>query len=351
MDKKLRWGILGTGNIAKQFARGVAASDRGVIVGVGSRSAETAQAFAGTFNIPAAYPSYGELIEDANVDAVYISLPNSMHHEWTLEATAAGKHVLCEKPIATNTVQAEEMFDSAQRHGVKLVEAFMYRSHPMITQIAERIRNGEIGQLKMIRTSFCYRTTKTAGNIRFNQKLAGGALMDIGCYCINLSRLLAGEEPTVLSAVANLHPSGVDEATCGVLQFPSGVMASFTCGMTLQVDNTAYISGSDAYIEIPVPWKPAPVGATYTVARSTPPRMDSVNATNPPAPPRQLFTVDANEDMYGMEADDFAAAVLDGAPVRITRADTVGNMRVLDELRQQIGVPTGDTRELEPYTP
>ncbi len=347
MSKNIRWGILGTGNIAKQFARGVAAGKRGQVVAVGSRSEATAKAYAEEFKVPQSYGSYGELIEDSNVDAIYVSLPNSMHYEWTLEAIAAGKHVLCEKPIASNAVQAEEMFDAAQRKGVKLVEAFMYRSHPVYKEIQAKIREGAIGQLKMIRSSFCYRTTKVAGNIRFDANLFGGALMDIGCYCINLSRFIAGQEPKTVNVVANLHFGGVDEAACGVMQFPSGVMASFTCGMNLQADNTAYISGSDGYIEIPVPWKPPTEGATYVLARSTPPRMDSKDAKNASTPPRQTFTVGGGTDLYGQEADDFAAAVLDGTPVVITRADTLGNMRVLDELRQQIGVPTTDESRVQ----
>jgi D-xylose 1-dehydrogenase (NADP+, D-xylono-1,5-lactone-forming) len=351
MAGQLRWGILGTGNIAKQFAGGVKTSKRGSIVAVGSRQEATAREFAGKYSIAASYGGYGDLLEDKNVDAVYISLPNSMHHEWTLEAINHGKHVLCEKPIATNAVQAEEMFDAAQAKGVKLVEAFMYRSHPVTIQAAEKVRAGDIGQLKMVRTSFCYRTNKIAGNIRFDKSLYGGALMDIGCYCINLSRLLAGQEPEAMHAVAQIHLTGVDEATAGVLKFPNGVIASFTCGMSLQVDNTAYISGTDGYLEIPVPWKPAQKGASYTLARSTPPKMDSPTATTQPTPPRQQFEVDAPCDLFGLEADDFAATVFDNAPPRITRTDSVGNMRVLDELRQQVGVPIDENSMVSGYTP
>ncbi|CAN5417415.1 Gfo/Idh/MocA family oxidoreductase [soil metagenome] len=342
MSKTLRWGILGTGNIAKQFAADVATSQRGKVVAVGSRSEDTARAFAAKFSIPAAYASYRELIGDRNVDAVYISLPNSMHHEWTLEAAAAGKHVLCEKPIAINGVQAEEMFDAADRAGVKLVEAFMFRSHPLTLAVLDQVRSGAIGDLKMIRTSFCYRTNKIDGNIRFDRSLFGGALMDVGCYCIAFSRLLANREPVKMHAVSHLHHMSVDDATAGILEFSSGVLASFTCGMSLQVDNTAYISGSEGYIEIPVPWKPASKGASYTIARGTPPKMDTPTATAGATPPRQTFTVDSPSSLYGIEADDFARAVLDGSPVRVSRADSVGNMRVLDELREQIGLPTSD---------
>jgi predicted dehydrogenase len=351
MSSLLRWGILGTGNIAKQFAGGVATSKRCSVAVVGSRQESSARDFASKYAVPVSYGSYGEVLDDRNVDAVYISLPNSMHHEWTLEAIRAGKHVLCEKPIASNAVQAEEMFDAAQAKGVKLVEAFMYRSHPVTLAAVEQVRNGAIGQLKMVRTSFCYRTSKIAGNIRFDKKLYGGALMDIGCYCINLSRLLANQEPETMHAVGQLHLTGVDEMTSGILKFRNGVMASFTCGMSLQADNTAYISGNEGYIEIPVPWKPPQKQATYTIARSTPPKMDSANATAAPTPPRQRFELDAPCDLFGLEADDFAATVLDNAPPRISRVDSIGNMRVLDELRQQVGVPVDENSMVSGYTP
>jgi xylose dehydrogenase (NAD/NADP) len=342
MSKTIRWGILGTGNIAKQFAAGVMTSRRGTLAAVGSRTEDAARAFASTYNIPNVYGSYSEVMDDKTVDAIYVSLPNSMHYSWTLEAIAAGKHVLCEKPIAINAVQAEEMFGAAERAGVKLMEAFMYRSHPLTLKVLEHVRNGDIGDLKMIRTSFCYRTTKINGNIRFDSNLFGGALMDVGCYCVSFSRLLANREPTKMAAFSHLHPMGVDDATAGVLEFSNGVLASFVCGMGNQIDNTAYISGCDGYIEIPVPWKPPKEGASFTIARGTPPKMDTTNASAPPTPPRQHFTVDAGVDLYGMEADDFAAAVLDGAPVRVSRADSIGNMRVLDELRTQVGLPITD---------
>jgi len=350
MSKTLRWGILGTGNIAKQFAGDVATSRRGKVVAVGSRSEESARSFASTYSIPAAYGSYRELIGDPNVDAVYISLPNSLHYEWTLEAAAAGKHILCEKPIAANAVQAEEMFDAADRAGVKLVEAFMFRSHPLTLAVLDKVRSGAIGDLKLIRTSFCYATKKISGNIRFDRSLFGGALMDVGCYCIAFSRLFANREPVKMHAVSHLHHTGVDDATTGILQFSSGVMASFACGMSLQIDNTAYISGSDGYIEIPVPWKPSSKGATYTVAQGTPPKMDSPSAKAGSTPPRQTFTVDSPSALYGIEADDFATTILDSAPVRVSRADSVGNMRVLDELREQIGVPTADNAQVSERT-
>ena len=335
MTQPLRWGILGTGNIARQFAAGLATSTRTVPAAVASRQSATAEEFAKAQRVPRAYGAYAELLRDSEVDAVYVSLPNSMHHEWTLAALRAGKHVLCEKPIASDAAQAEEMFDAAERAGRVLVEAFMYRSHPLTHAALDAVRAGEIGQVKLIRTSFCFRTTRQAGNIRFDAALAGGSLMDVGCYCLNFSRLFAGGEPTAAHAVGTLHASGVDESAAAVLTFPNGVTATFACGMTVQADNTAYVCGTEGYLAIPVPWKPPRQDAELHVVRGTPPKMDG--PVQPP-PPRQTRRVSVEKDLYALEADDFATTVLDGAPPRLDRADSVGNMRLLDELRRQVGV-------------
>ncbi len=282
-----------------------------------------------------AFGNYEDVLADASVDAVYVSLPNSMHHEWTLKALRAGKHVLCEKPFSVTAAEAQEMFDVAQREGRVVMEAFMYRSHPLTHAVQAAVAAGAIGQLRMIRTSFCYRTTKIEGNVRFSTELAGGVLMDVGCYCVNFSRLFAGEEPSVIQAAGHRHETGVDDLVVGTLQFPSGIHASFTCGMSVQADNTAYLCGSDGYIEIPIPWKPPAKQAIFTIARSTPPRMDDPKQIV--TPPRETRVVDVAGELYALEADDFAAAVLDGTPPRVSREDTLGNTRVLEEIRAKLG--------------
>lgn len=337
MSQRLRWGILGTGNIARQFCTGVGSSARGTLAAVGSRQRDAAEAFARQFGAQRAYGSYEEVLEDPAVDAVYVSLPNHLHHEWTIRAVRAGKHVLCEKPFAVNAAQSAEMFDEAAKAGRLVMEAFMYRSHPLTHAVVAAVRAGAVGEVRLIRTSFCYRTTRVAENIRFRKDLAGGALMDIGCYCVNFARLIAGAEPVAVHGTGRLHPSGVDEQVAGTLTFPGGVLASFTCGMTVQADNTAYVCGTEGYVEIPVPWKPPVKDAVYTVAHSIPPKMDG----GPGAlkgPLRQTHSVTAGNDLYALEADDFARAVLDGAPLPVNPQDTLGNMRVLDELRRQVGL-------------
>ena len=335
---QLCWGILGTGNIARQFADGVAGCPRTRIVAVGSRASETAQSFAEIRGISAAYGSYAQLIADPNVEAIYNSLPNNLHHEWTIKALRAGKHVLCEKPFAMNLREAREMFQVAREVGRVLVEAFMYRSHPLTHAVMDAVRAGEIGEIRLIRTSFCYRTTRME-NIRFNKALGGGGLMDIGCYCINFSRAFAGAEPSAVHAHAHFGKTGVDDVMSATMQFANGVLASFTCGMDLHANNTATICGTEGYIEIPVPWKPPQHRAEYVIARSTPPRMD--NPGGKPPPPHESRFMDAAYELYGLEAEDFASTVLDGKPPAVSEADTLGNMAVLDGIREQIGLRFG----------
>jgi len=338
VGERLGWGILSTGNIARQLASGVLDSRRGTLAAVGSRDPAAASAFAGEFRIPRHFGSYDEVLRCREVDVVYVALPNSMHHEWTMAALRAGKHVLCEKPLASNVEQANDMFDAAGRAGRVLMEAFMYRSHPQTLAVMDAVRGGAIGELKLIRTSFCYYTRRIEGNIRFSRELAGGGLMDVGCYCISFSRLLTGAEPTDVAVTGTVHESGVDDLAAGTLEFPDGVVASFTCGMRVQADNTAYVCGSEGYIEVPVPWKPPKENATFTIARSTPPRMDAAGRAGPAPPPREQRVVSAGRDLYAVETDDFAAAVLDGQPCRVTRQDSIGNMVVLDEMRRQMGI-------------
>lgn len=337
MGDKLRLGILSTGNIARQFAAGALNANRCMLAAVGSRELASAKAFADAYRMPLAFGSYAELINSPNVDAVYNALPNSMHHEWTLAALKAGKHVLCEKPLASNAPQAREMFDAAERAGRVLVEAFMYRSHPQTLAVMDAVRSGVIGELKLIRTSFCYRTRRIDGNIRFDPALAGGGLMDIGCYCIDFSRLFANSEVVRVDVTGHVHESGVDDLAAGTLTFANGVIASFTCGMTLQADNTAYLCGSEGYIEIPVPWKPPLEKAGFTIARGTPPKMDAPGQPAPTAPPREWRATPSGA-LYALEADDFAATILDGQPPRLSRADSVGTMEILDLMRKRLGV-------------
>lgn len=338
MGNKLRIGILTTGNIARQFATGVNDSSRCSLAAVGSRNLDSARDFAQTYGAGRAHGAYDDLIADNGVDAIYIGLPNSMHHEYTLKALRAGKHVLCEKPLASNAREAEEMFAAADTAGRMLVEAFMYRAHPQTLAVVDAVRSGVIGQIRMIRTSFCYRTRFPTNNIRFDAELAGGALMDIGCYCLDFSQLIAGGPPVSASAAACLHTSGVDEMAAGFMTFPKGILASFTCGMTAAVDNAAFVCGTEGYITVPVPWKASKDDAHYVISRGTPPKMDVAKGAVQSVAAAERVPVPAGRDLYSYEADAFAAAIAGEAPPHMPREASLSNMRLLDQLRQMVGV-------------
>ncbi|MDB5326204.1 MAG: putative oxidoreductase, partial [Phycisphaerales bacterium] len=326
---QIRWGILSTGNIARQFANGLRNSRTGQLQSVGSRSAESAEAFGQQFGAKSFAASYEALIADPNVDAVYNALPNSMHHEWTIKALRAGKHVLCEKPLAVTAAEAEEIFAVAKQTSRVLIEAFMYRCHPQTLAVVDAIKGGAIGKLRSIRTSFCFRTTKIDGNIRFDAGLAGGALMDVGCYCLSFSRLIAGGEPIDAFAFKEPGPGGVDVAISGGLLFAGGVTASFNCAMHTQSDNAALICGDEGWIRIPVPWKPSTATSGYSIERQTPPKQDNTSAGKPPI---ERITVPVEGDVYGIEADAFSDVVAGKVSPFVTEADSIGNLRLIERL-------------------
>ncbi|MEL7087622.1 MAG: hypothetical protein AAGL98_04150, partial [Planctomycetota bacterium] len=233
-----------------------------------------------------------------------------------------------------------------------LIEAFLYRCHPLTAAVLGEVRRGAIGRLKTIRASFCYRTTRIDGNVRFDPAIGGGALMDIGCYCLDFCRLIVGRPPVIdqTQIVGHRHDTGVDDVGCVVMRFPADpdaeyaalagpITAALTFGMTVQLDNTAHLGGEDGHLQIPVPWKPPPRGATYVVAGQTPPKQDRAapgpgNPTGPPAP--RVVTVDADAPLYGLEADAFADAITERRPLPITPDESLGNVELLETLRGQL---------------
>jgi predicted dehydrogenase len=337
----LRWGILSTGNIARQFATSFKTAQHGRLVAVASRTADSARAFASQFAIPTAYASYLELLADPTIDAVYNALPNNLHHTFTLAALRAGKHVLCEKPMATTPAEVQEMFDVARQHGRLLVEAFMYRSHPLTKSYLAAIHAGQIGTVQLVRASFSFRVLKQQGNIRFSHDLAGGVLMDVGCYCIDFARLITAESPNRVHAVATKDSQGIDVLAAATLGHPSGTLATFSVGMTAHADNTATICGTEGYIEVPIPWKPPVTGAIWRLGRSVPTRMDQTPAPTASSPPpsmsiganKETFTVDAGKDLYALEADDFALAVTGKSPPAITERESIENAQVMARIK------------------
>ena len=245
----LRIGILGCANIAKQFARDVAPSPAVRIVAVASRNADTAAAFAAAHGIGRHHGSYEALLADAQVDIVYIPLPNSLHAEWAIKAAAAGKHVLCEKPLALGLDEARSMFDAAQHHGVMLLEAYPYYFQPQTGAMLALLHGGAIGAVRSVQASFGFMLANAQGNIRMSPELGGGALLDAGSYALSIIRLAMGCAPQRVHADASWADSGVDISMMGTLHYADGRRAQLACAMDAANHRGATIVGTQGTIE------------------------------------------------------------------------------------------------------
>jgi predicted dehydrogenase len=319
----LRWGILSTANIGVQkVIPGIQAADRCTVAAIGSRDVERARSVAATLGIPRAHGSYEALLADPEVDAVYIPLPNHLHAEWTIAAAQAGKHVLCEKPLAMTADEAQRMVDACRDAGVQLMEAFMYRLHPSWVAVRELVAAGQIGRLTAVQSWFSYFNDDPT-NIRNIHDAGGGALYDIGCYCVNLSRMLfAGEPRRVQSAIVRDPELGVDVLASGILEFETGV-AAFTCSTRIEDDQRVDIYGTDGRISIGIP---------FNIPPDRPTDVFLTRGGDPPvAPDTETFTY-PTIGPYQVEAAAFAAAILDGTPVPVPPEDAVANLRVIERI-------------------
>jgi predicted dehydrogenase len=319
----LRWGILSTADIArKKVVPGMRKARRCRIVAIASREAGRAEAVAAELEIPRAHASYEALLADPEVDAVYIPLPNHLHAEWSIAAARAGKHVLCEKPLALTADDAQRMIDVARAEGVMLMEAFMYRLHPSWQAVTELVASGQIGRLASVQSWFSY-FNDDATNIRNIREVGGGALFDIGCYSVNLSRMLFDAEPRhVWAALVRDPVMGVDVLTSGILTFDDGI-ASFTCSTRAEDDQRVHIYGSTGRISIWIPFNIPPDRPTEVYV--------SAGGDPPVAPDTRVLTFEV-ADPYTVEFERFAAAVLDGQPAPVPPEDAVANLRVIERI-------------------
>ncbi len=248
----VKWGIVSTADINRKVIPGAHASDKVELVGVASRDQARADAYAAAWKIPRAYGTYEALLADPEIEAVYISLPNTLHVEWSIKAMEAGKHVLCEKPFDRSPDEVAKAFDAADRTGMLLSEAFMWRHNPQTKKLKELVDGGAIGELRMIRSAFSY-SLYDESNIRLRTDVDGGALMDVGCYCVSGSRLLGGE-PVEAHGLSRIGPTGTDWVTAGVLRFPNDVLATFDCGTALPNRDELEAIGSEGSLFVGDPW-------------------------------------------------------------------------------------------------
>jgi predicted dehydrogenase len=318
----LRWGIVSTANIGvRKVIPATQKAERCEVVAIASRDGERAARAASKLGISRAHAGYEALLSDPDVDAVYIPLPNHQHAPWTIAAARAGKHVLCEKPLAMTAVEAEEMVRACASEGVLLMEAFMYRLHPSWEAVRDLVASGRIGRLRAVQSWFSY-FNDDRRNIRNVPEFGGGALYDIGCYCINLSRMLFGGEPTGIEASVTRDGTGTDVLTSAMLAFGEDV-ATFTCSTRVEPDQRVHVYGTDGRITVPIPFNVPPDRSTEIVVTS--------GGDPPVSPDSETLTFPA-ADPYTIQAERFANAVLDHRPVPIPPEDAIGNLRVIDAI-------------------
>jgi D-xylose 1-dehydrogenase (NADP+, D-xylono-1,5-lactone-forming) len=306
MARRIRWGILGTGNINKRFLPGARESRDVAIVAVGSRDAGRASSFAATYAIPRSHGSYAALLADPEVDAVYICLPNGLHHATTMEALAAGKHVLCEKPYTRRPTEVTDAFDAAARAGLVLQEAFMWRHTPLAKRLVELLPR--IGELQQIRSTFSFRLDEPA-NVRLSSTLDGGSLMDVGTYCVSGSRLMAGAEPVAVLGSSIVGSSGVDLRFNGILRFAGGLTSQFASGFTTDHRGLEAI-GPDGSIFVPDPWSS---NVDLIVCNDEEIRVPATNA-------------------YRLELENMGAAIRGETAPLLGRDDALGQARAIAAL-------------------
>ena len=316
MKDAIRWGVLGVANIARRAViPAIQRSGNGRLAAIASRGRARADAAAREFGFARAHGSYEALLDDPDVQAVYIPLPNALHREWTIRCAESGKHVLCEKPLALSQVECDEMIAACTQHRVLLMEAFMYRFHPRTEEVARMVRAGDIGEVRMVRAAFTFQTTNRANNIRFRPDLGGGALYDVGCYTINVSRMVLGE-PEEVFACGRIGEEGVDEQVAAVLRFAGGRLALIDCGLTLPRREEYEIIGTEAHLRVPRAFLPGSADSEIEISRAS----GRTGRSFPGA------------EQYQRMVEQFGHAVATGSPVGLPPDDASRNVGTIAAL-------------------
>ena len=314
--RKVRWGILGCAGIAERaFIPAVRQSRDGLLASIASRDPARAAEWAGRFGFATSHRSYQELIDDPAIDAIYNPLPNDLHAPWSIRAMKAGKHVLCEKPLALDAAEARAMIEAAETAGVRLAEGFMYKFHPQIGRTLEIIRSGRIGEPRSVHSSFTFRFERDPSNYRWSPRQGGGALYDVGCYTLSISRLVFGAEPEAVSAAARIDPAtGVDVTAAALLEFPGGRFALCESSFETQFQSRLLVVGSEGLLRLDRAFSAKAFDVAVQIVRG-----DAVESE--PVP---------KANMFALMVDDFDAAVLGQAPPAEPASDAWRNMRALD---------------------
>ena len=337
MDSPVRWGIIGTGRIASEFARALQHTDSGNLVAVASRTAANADRFGEAHAVGRRHASYDALVNDATVDAVYISTPHPMHAEWAIKSAEAGKHVLCEKPMTLNEADTMAVVEAARRNDVFLMEAFMYRCHPQTEKLVELLKSGVIGDVKLVRASFGFRSDYDPEKRYFSNALGGGGILDVGCYTVSMARLVAAvalgvdvAEPRELHAVGHVAPeSRIDEYTAATLLFDGDIVAEVSCGVRLAIGSEVRIFGTGGHLVLPEPW----------FCSGTEGGRSRIEVHRTEQDPEHV-AVTTDRWLYAIEADHVAGNIdrRQASFPGMTWADSLANARTLDRWRTAIGV-------------
>jgi xylose dehydrogenase (NAD/NADP) len=355
----LQWGILGTARINQALIPPLRASSRNKLVAVASRSQERAEAYAREWGISRAFGSYESLLADPAIDVIYNPLPNSLHAEWTIKAVQAGKHVLCEKPLAISVEEVDAISAAAAQAGRVVAEAFMYRHHPQTLQVKALVDSGSIGTPRLVRGSFSFNMTR-ANDVRLDPAMGGGCLWDVGCYPVSFARYLAGSEPVEVFGWQITGPSGIDELFAGQLRFAGShdLYAQFDCSFRVPLRTQLEIVGSEGVIRLPAPFTPGKAGSgsarsgLWGVAAALPTPLKSFLRKLVARMPEALQTALQNsqeeflllrdgqtqrirlprQELYAGEVEDMADAILLGKPPRVSLADSRGNVATLGAL-------------------
>ena len=323
----VRWGVLGTGLIARTHViKAIQNADRCRLTAVASRTRTTAESVAAEFGIPKAYDSYDDLLADDDIDCVYLPLPNHLHERWIKRAADAGKHVLCEKPLTLTSKHAREVAAHCADRGVLLMEAFMYRFHPAWAAVRGLIDDGAIGRLTDVGIWFSFRSTRPT-DYRHDVAAGGGALYDVGCYAVDLSRMLLGDHPERVLGTARVDPG--DMTFSGILDY-GDAFATFTCSMEQEPRHSVVIHGTQGWISVADPFNcPADVATTVTIGTG--------GDHHPRASGIETLTVPA-ADQYGLQATAFSDAVRAGGPAPIAAQGSVANMVLIERLFKAAGI-------------
>jgi predicted dehydrogenase len=321
MARTVRWGVLSTAHhAANRVIPAIHASEHGEVVAVASRDADRGRQYAQANRIPRSYDSYEALLADPNVDVVYIPLPNSLHKEWAIRAAQAGKHVLCEKSLALNAFEAQEMVAAARKAGVRLAEAFQWRHHPQATRLRELVREGVAGELRLLDSGFSFPQTNP-NDIRWDPALGGGALYDIGCYPVSFARYITGQEPLSVTAQMHWNATGVDDSVVATLEFPGGVLAHFNCSFIMPLRRYYEVVGDKGILSVDRTY--FPVGEADFEITFAPQERDV----------KQRFPLPA-ANSYTLMVEDFSRAVLENRDPLFPPEDGIAQMRVIDAIFQ-----------------